>query len=38
MPALTDYLTHVVDLAPTPEDRIRIADLSLQELQHGTDG
>lgn len=31
----TDYLKHVIDFAPTPEDRVRIADLYLQELQHG---
>ncbi|MGH7966623.1 MAG: hypothetical protein ACRERD_33140, partial [Candidatus Binatia bacterium] len=31
----TDYLKHVIDFAPTPEDRIKIADLYVQELQHG---
>src|SRR5712691_12972235 len=31
----TDWLKGIIDLAPTPEDRIRIAHLYWEELNHG---
>jgi 1,2-phenylacetyl-CoA epoxidase catalytic subunit len=31
----TDWLKRIIDLAPTPEDRIRITRLYLEELNHG---
>lgn len=31
----TDWLQHIIDLAPTPEERIRITRLYWEELNHG---
>jgi len=31
----TDWLKHIIDLAPTPEERIRITRLYWEELNHG---